>query len=321
MRLKYLLAGLFALAIAIPSIASAQSQPPAQVPIQAYLTDSQGVPLDSSTTITAKIFSQKSGGSALYTEQLTVNPDAGSFTAYLGSTKSLDLNIFKNNQNLFLELQVGSETLNPRLRLATAPYAANAGFAQDAAKVGGKSASNLYSAGNGLSKSGTTFSVDTSAVQSRIGSNCSGGQFAVGVKQNGDLVCQTPSSMSISAGAGLNKSGNTISLASNGVKSSHIDNNTISQGDIGSNAVGTNEIANNSVTEDKLNYGCGSYVKLNNCGGLDVNGTPAMRKIPDCDEVPVGAVCEHDGGCGSLSDHNSCTSNGGQYELYLKVGD
>ncbi|MFB6376156.1 MAG: hypothetical protein ABEN55_24235 [Bradymonadaceae bacterium] len=208
---------------------------PAQVPVQGYLTDSQGVPLDEETTIAVKVFDAKTGGSVLHTEQMTVRPKAGSFTAHLGTNQPLDLAIFRDNDNLWLEVAVEGQTLEPRLRIATAPYAASAGFAQDAAKVGGKSVSQLeqpdwediqnkpsdiggaYSAGDGLTLNNKKFSVDPTQVQQRITGSCSGGKFAVGVNQDGTLMCAAPPTAG--AGNGLNKSGTTLSVDTRSIQS------------------------------------------------------------------------------------------------------
>lgn len=232
MRWKYLVAATVVSAFLIPG--TAMAGPPAQVPVQGYLTDSDGVPLDGQTSITVKIFDAKSGGSALHTEQQTVQPKAGSFTAHLGKNQALDLSMFRDNDNLWVEVTVEGEVLDPRLRIATAPYAASAGFAQDAAKVGGKSVSELqkpdwgdienkpsqfgetYSAGDGLQLNNGKFSVDPTQVQSRIDGNCPSGQFAVGVEQDGSLICNQAAT--VTAGSGLVKSGTTMSVDTNAVQ-------------------------------------------------------------------------------------------------------
>lgn len=225
MRSRYLFA--VTVVFALLGSATAMADPPAQVPVQGYLTDSQGVPLDDQTAITVKVFDAESGGSALHSEQLTVSPQAGSFTAHLGTNQPLDLAIFRDNDNLWLEVAVEGEVLEPRLRIATAPYAAAAGFAEDAAAVGGKSVSeleqpdwedvqnkpsdlgNTYAAGDGLELNNGQFSVDPTQFQRRITSGCQSG-FAVGVTKDGSLMCSEPDTAG--AGDGLNKTGDTLSI-------------------------------------------------------------------------------------------------------------
>ena len=247
MSLRKLLVAAIFLAFAMPAVASAE--PPAKVPVQAYLTNAQGVPVDSQMTITAKIYDQKTGGTALHTEQLTVTPKAGSFTAYLGTNKTLDLSIFQNNKNLYFGMTINGSELSPRLQIATAPYAASAGFAQNAAKVGGKDPSQIgksYMAGNGLTLNNQTFEVDPSTYQKRISGQCSSGKFAVGVQQDGSVICQQPSS-NVQAGTGLQKSSNTMSIDPTATQQRVTGNCSGNQKIIGINQDGTVQCASDAT--------------------------------------------------------------------------
>ncbi len=70
-----------------------------------------------------------------------------------------------------------------------------------------------YSAGAGLSLSGTQFNVETSTVQSRVSGSCPAGQSIRQINQNGTVVCETDDGASYTAGEGLALSGNQFRVA------------------------------------------------------------------------------------------------------------
>ncbi|MBI2444085.1 MAG: hypothetical protein HYV42_02490 [Candidatus Magasanikbacteria bacterium] len=61
---------------------------------------------------------------------LSVTPTSGLFSVDLGGTgtNSLSPDIFQNNQSVYLEVRVGSETLSPRKQITAAPFAFNATY-------------------------------------------------------------------------------------------------------------------------------------------------------------------------------------------------
>ncbi len=93
-----------------------------------------------STTLAMKllIYNASSNGVLLYTAAgttgapgtISVTPINGFFSVNLGDagTNSIDPAIFQNNQNVYLEVQIGAETLSPRKQLTAAPYALNSQF-------------------------------------------------------------------------------------------------------------------------------------------------------------------------------------------------
>lgn len=155
-----------------PGAAHAQSNPsvPATIPVQGYLTDSNGDPVDGSVTMRFRLYDspadENEGGTLLYEEiqdQRTV--EQGLFNEQLGAGTSTDAGtsseltpiLFRNHQFVFLEIEVAGETLSPRKRLATAPYAAyaehavsaaRANVADNAEQIDGVSGSNVYSTQN-----------------------------------------------------------------------------------------------------------------------------------------------------------------------------
>jgi hypothetical protein len=87
------------------------------------------------------VFKDEQGGEPLWTESQNVSFDAsGHFEAYLGaaSNSGLPLNLFGNGEARWLEVQIAGEKQQPRVLLASVPYAVKAA---DAATLGGLPAS------------------------------------------------------------------------------------------------------------------------------------------------------------------------------------
>lgn len=187
----------------LPALASAEV--PAEIPIQAYLTDDTGVPVDGTVTIGFSIYDAATGGTELHFEEHTVDAEAGALTAYLVP----DLAIFEEQIELYIGISVDSgEEMSPRLKLATVPYAAVAG---SAATLQGRSADDFasadytpsweditdipddigttYTAGVGLDLFGEEFVADFSAVQQRVTGSCSFGEFVMGINEDGTVMC------------------------------------------------------------------------------------------------------------------------------------
>lgn len=139
---------------------------PAYVPIQGYLTDPAGVPIDGDVAMVISLYTQAEdvvgdpANEPFHSEQQTVTVSDGLFTAFLGDTNALDVTAFgeKPRGIVFLGIAVGGEPeLRPRLQLGTAPFA---GFAQtcgDALTLGGQPAAAFALAGQAQSE-GTTVS-------------------------------------------------------------------------------------------------------------------------------------------------------------------
>ncbi|MBP6859832.1 MAG: beta-propeller fold lactonase family protein [Candidatus Magasanikbacteria bacterium] len=84
------------------------------------------------------LYDAASAGSVLYTASgttgvplsISVTPSQGLFSVNLGDTgtNSLDQSIFQNNSSVYLEVRIGSDTLSPRKRITSVPYAFNARY-------------------------------------------------------------------------------------------------------------------------------------------------------------------------------------------------
>lgn len=134
MKLKSLLVVAVLVTFALP--ATAVAEVPGYFPVQAFLTDAQGIPLDGAVDLEFTIYDAETGGEVVFTESHRLRADAGAFTAYLGENNELDLSIFSAHEQLFLGVSVdGGPELEPRQRLATVPYAAHAQSAANAANA------------------------------------------------------------------------------------------------------------------------------------------------------------------------------------------
>lgn len=107
---------------------------PPLVNFSGTLTDNNGKPLTSSVAVTFSIYSEQRGGTSLWMESQSVQPDRnGHYTVMLGSTSSTGLpaNIFVEGEARWLGVQVqGEDSEQPRVLLVSAPYALKAGDAQ-----------------------------------------------------------------------------------------------------------------------------------------------------------------------------------------------
>lgn len=131
-------------ALALPARVLAQS--PALLPVQGYLTDDAGQPIEGTHTITASLFDKSFSGTKLFSETTSgVMVEAGAFVLYVGGvgTPVFDLALFATHDEVWLELEVDSDVIEPRFRLGSVPYAAYASSCGDAQTVGGLDATQL----------------------------------------------------------------------------------------------------------------------------------------------------------------------------------
>lgn len=123
----------FAASAALP--ASAQTQAPFRIPVQARLLNNAGAPIEQAAlAVRFSLFNTPIGGSPLYTEDQTLDVAAGLLLAELGSSTSLPATLFSTPGELWLSVRIGNDQpMEPRLRLGSAPYAlraARAGLAE-----------------------------------------------------------------------------------------------------------------------------------------------------------------------------------------------
>lgn len=154
---------LLALAIS-PAVSHAQA-PDAQgastrmMRFAGVLTDASGGPLSGPHTVTFTLYDTEEGGTALWTETLTVTADErGRYAAYLGFTAALPQEAFTTEQARWVGTSVEGRDL-ARTALVAAPYALKAA---DADSLGGKAASSFVT----TNKDGKLERADGTAVDS-----------------------------------------------------------------------------------------------------------------------------------------------------------
>ncbi len=110
---------------------------PRLINYQGKLTNPDGVAVDAPVDITFRIYDVETGGTALWTEAHTgasrITVTNGLFDVQLGGITDLDLPF---DDEYWIELQVGTEVLTPREKLATVPYAFRAIYADTAFIIG-----------------------------------------------------------------------------------------------------------------------------------------------------------------------------------------
>ena len=102
--------------------------PPQLINYQGMLTDSAGDALDGTYNLTLNLYTEATGGAAVWTEtHNSVTVTDGLFNVLLGSVNANTLAaIFQANDTLHMEIRVGSETLSPRMQIGSAGYALKA---------------------------------------------------------------------------------------------------------------------------------------------------------------------------------------------------
>jgi hypothetical protein len=155
-----------------PIAATAPTAVPALIPYGSTAIAADGKPLSNESSVTFLIFKDESGGQPVWTETQMVSPDrAGQYSVKLGASSPLGvpLEVFANGTARWLEVQIAGQKPQPRILLATVPYAAKAA---DATTLGGLPASAFALAGSSSSGTSSTSASpsDTSTVTTIGGS-------------------------------------------------------------------------------------------------------------------------------------------------------
>ncbi len=129
-----------AIVISVVSIAAAvawSASPPSIISYQGKVLVS-GSPASTTLPIAFTLYDHPTIGTALYTASGTpgspttieVTPINGLFTINLGdnSTNPINSDIFKNNEQLYLQVTINGEPLTPRKRITASPYALNSKY-------------------------------------------------------------------------------------------------------------------------------------------------------------------------------------------------
>lgn len=137
-RLAWLAAGATA---ALAPLTPAATSPPALLNYQGVLRDAADKPRNGTFDMTFRLFDAPSAGNEILVDAHTSSSGVvvtnGLFDVLIGGGTitdgsgpgfyaSLD-NVFRDFDTLYLEVQIGAETLAPRTRIVSAPYSLNAG--------------------------------------------------------------------------------------------------------------------------------------------------------------------------------------------------
>ena len=97
---------------------------PVMFSLQGQLTNLAGTPIAGTQTVEFRIWGDSIGGLLYYTESKSVTTNAnGQFSTVIGSSGSLDMNVF-DDESLFLVITVGADPeMTPRSRLVSVPWA------------------------------------------------------------------------------------------------------------------------------------------------------------------------------------------------------
>ena len=131
----------------VTAAASAQTAVPQLIPYSGLAVDAKGRPLTEPVLVTFQIFKDEQRGEPLFTESQTVAVDlSGHYQAQLGATlpNGIPADVFSSGEARWLEISIAGQAAQPRVLLASVPYALKA---SDAATLGGLPASAFALAG------------------------------------------------------------------------------------------------------------------------------------------------------------------------------
>src|SRR5450755_3928657 len=108
--------------------ASAAATPYDNLTQQGRLLDQTGAPIDGvQLTFTFTLYDALTSGNVLWTENQSITPDKGYFSAQLGETTALPAAAFDGTKVLFLGIKIGTDTeMAPRQAVTSVPFALRA---------------------------------------------------------------------------------------------------------------------------------------------------------------------------------------------------
>lgn len=172
---------------------------PGSISVNGRLTDTSGAAITGAHTLVFGLYSQSTGGAAVWTETQAGSMFSTDGLVYveLGSVTSLTPAALDGSK-MYLEISVDGTTMTPRLGIVSVPYAIRASVASVATSVGTLTESNI---------------------QRRVTGTCSAGQAVRSIDAAGNVQCEPVAStggvtaITTPAGSGLTSSGTgTVTL-------------------------------------------------------------------------------------------------------------
>lgn len=239
--------------------------------------DKSGAELTGSHELAFKLFDAATGGSALWTENLTSEVEEGLLFVDLGATEPLTATVL-DGRKLFLEVTLDGVVMEPRVTLGSVPYAVRATEAANAATVGG---------------------VGVDQLQRKITGGCNAGNFIIGINEDGSAACAPD----------LSGSGDiTDVVAGNGLAGGGAAGNvTLSLVDCGQNEVLKFQAGVWACAVDANSGGDITAVTVGGVGGLSGGGSTGDVSLSLLSTCAAGQILRFNGtwGCSNDLDTNS----------------
>jgi hypothetical protein len=177
----------------VAGAASRADAVPEQIGLTARVVDA-GTPITGAHTFTVRIFDAATGGAQQWTENDAATANDGTVYLTLGDQSALDATVLDGGP-LWIELQVDSTVLAPRLSITSAAYAVRAGVAEDAEHLAGMLPTDFATANH--NHNGTYLPVGATL-------SCTGTQKVTALGTNGSVVCGADVDTSLTlAGSGV----------------------------------------------------------------------------------------------------------------------
>ncbi len=258
-----------------------RAQVPGLINFQGKLLDLSNNPRNGSYSLTFRVFSALTGGTALWSEtQSAVSVANGVFAVQLGAVTPIPASVFAASPT-YLEVQVGTEVGSPRQQLVTSPYAFTA---QNANNLLPGSA-NYVQVTSSL-QSGATFYVSSGTVSGplSVGGVLTTGSGAVAVTTAAGFLDATKLSGTIPSAQLSGSYSNALtlgnaanSLSGDGTNLTNVTAAHLLPGD-------TNYVQN----QDALQAGATFYVAKGTVGGpFSATGAVSLGGTPGVNDVTV----------------------------------
>ena len=185
----------------VPSMA--EGAVPQLINFQGILKDGSGNPVANGIySIRFRIHDDSTAGTSLWEETVPVQTVGGLFSVRLGDGTALPNTIFSTGANRFVGVKVNADTLAPRTRLISVPYALHS-LRSDSAATATVSldltCASCVDAGD----------IDATQVQRRVTGTAGAGQYVTGINQDGSVVTAPDVG---SSGSGWMDDGATVRL-------------------------------------------------------------------------------------------------------------